>query len=516
MSGSFAWLLTLRATSLLFLRRSVRIFSGVQGVLSRFSKREDMNPTMKSAARVTVLFSLGMLSICFPLNSQGKQSLLNFRHLEHLTEEIPFSGDTVSIVHVYANYPDYRWTGAAESGPEGIACVDDAARAAVLYLRHHQLSGEKKSLVRAKSLLRFILKMPADDGRFYNFIHNDHSINVDGKTSYKSFGWWAARGLWSMCLGYQVFRMVDSDFALLLRRGIAQALPHAKVLLTNYGKYQTLSGYRVPQWLLYESGADVTSELMIGLTEYYRVTGDMQVKGIIEKLAEGLMAMQEGDMVTYPYALHRSWQTMWHMWGNGQTQALAYAGKVLKNKIMVRSAEREARGFYSRLLVQGFLKEMDIADTTKRVVFDQIAYGVRPMVVGLVRLFEATRKIEYLKMAGLAGSWLFGNNVRLQQMYDPATGRCFDGITDSSTVNKNSGAESTIEALYAILEAEQYPVAKKFLRYRKIVSGSNRKYLYAVYRADPGGELTVAVDLSKSTLIFLEGQKSRAFYESLK
>jgi len=32
-------------------------------------------------------------------------------------------------------------------------------------------------------------------------------------------------------------------------------------------------------------------------------------------------------------------------------------------------------------------------------------------------------------------------------MYDPKTGRCYDGIVSKNNVNKNSGAESTIEAL---------------------------------------------------------------------
>ena len=48
-------------------------------------------------------------------------------------------------------------------------------------------------------------------------------------------------------------------------------------------------------------------------------------------------------------------------------------------------------------------------------------------------------------------------------MYDPETGRCFDGILSETEINKNSGAESTIEALYAILEIEANPVAKKKL-----------------------------------------------------
>ncbi|MEX0601988.1 MAG: hypothetical protein WD295_01520, partial [Bacteroidota bacterium] len=66
-------------------------------------------------------------------------SLVNFDHLEHLTELIVMEGDTVAIVRIYSEYPDYTWMDAKESGPEGIACVDDAARAAVVYLRDHEL-----------------------------------------------------------------------------------------------------------------------------------------------------------------------------------------------------------------------------------------------------------------------------------------------------------------------------------------------------------------------------------------
>ena len=65
--------------------------------------------------------------------AQEQSSLVNFKHLEHLTEKIALNGDTVSIVHIYSNYPGYHWVDAKESGPEGIACVDDAARAAVVY-----------------------------------------------------------------------------------------------------------------------------------------------------------------------------------------------------------------------------------------------------------------------------------------------------------------------------------------------------------------------------------------------
>jgi hypothetical protein len=56
-----------------------------------------------------------------------------------------------------------------------------------------------------------------------------------------------------------------------------------------------------------------------------------------------------------------------------------------------------------------------------------------------------------------------GNNPAKTAMYDPKTGRCFDGIIDSTTVNYNSGAESTIEGLYTIIEITNNPIAKQYL-----------------------------------------------------
>jgi len=48
-------------------------------------------------------------------------------------------------------------------------------------------------------------------------------------------------------------------------------------------------------------------------------------------------------------------------------------------------------------------------------------------------------------------------------MYDPSSGRCFDGINSETDVNMNSGAESTIEALLSLLAIEMNKVSKSFL-----------------------------------------------------
>ncbi len=457
--------------------------------------------------------SLPLLLVAFAGCALAPEDIpaINFSHLDHLTERVALGSDTVSIVHIYANFPEYRWVAAAESGPEGIACVDDAARAAVVCLRSFELGGDPASLDRARGLLGFVMHMQAPDGEFNNFILPDHSVNTTGRTSVKSFGWWAARGLWAMALGERVFRGHDSLFARTLDERVSRMLPLVSGLLKDYGKTRVVSGYPIPRWLLSESGADATSELLLGLLEYRKSHDDDSLTAMISKLAGGLILMQDGEGNTPPYGLHRSWETLWHMWGNGQTQVLATAGLMLHDSVMTASAEREARGWYARLLMDGFLKEYDVARSGPPARYDQIAYGVRPMTVGLIRLYEATGKREYLLMAGLAASWLTGNNPAGRAMYDPATGRCFDGIRDSLTLNLNSGAESTIEALYSLVEVEHYPDASNLLACRKAASGSNGKIAYAIFRAPPRTEVTLARDLATGRLSVYEGAESVAF-----
>ena len=254
---------------------------------------------------------------------------------------------------------------------------------------------------------------------------------------------------------------------------------------------------------------------MLGLAEYVSATQDTAAQVFLKKLADGLMTMQDGDEATYPFGLHRSWETMWHMWGNGQTQALAVTGHLLQDPGMVKSAEREARGFYSRLLINGFFKEMDVSDSTSRVRFEQIAYGVRPMAVGLVRLYEATGKQEYLIMAGLAASWLLTNNVTGEVVYDAASGRCFDGIRDSTTINRNSGAESTIEALSTLLEVEHYDLSRRFFHARKVRTVSTKDALAALFAVPGGEEAVVGVEPGSKSLVVLTGKEAGEYFKKI-
>ncbi|HUL43684.1 MAG TPA: hypothetical protein VLY03_04950 [Bacteroidota bacterium] len=436
---------------------------------------------------------------------------INFQHLQNLTERILLAGDSVDIVHIYSNYPSYQWTAAAESGEEGIACVDDAARAALLYIRYFDLTGDTSALNHVRGLIAFVQHMETTDGMFYNFIHADHSINADGRTSYKSFGWWGVRGMWCLSAAYRVFRNRDSVLAASLRIGIVRTFPHIDSLLKSYNTFKAVKGYRVPQWLLYGSGSDVTSALILGLSEYYQATHDRNVGTYIRKFAQGLITMQDGNLKTAPYGLHRSWETMWHMWGNDQTAALAVAGKLLRDRRMISSGELEAQGFFSRLLIEGFRKEIDISSDTSVKEFDQIAYGIRPMVSGLLRLYDATRNSNYRVMAGLAASWLFGDNAAHAAMYDSATGICFDGIRDSATINKNSGAESTIEALWTLVDLGFYPQTRPYLHFSKLHVRKTPEHEFATFGDSAGDEVSVILDLRRGTFSVLEGEESKLF-----
>ncbi len=90
------------------------------------------------------------------------------------------------------------------------------------------------------------------------------------------------------------------------------------------------------------------------------------------------------------------------------------------------------------------------------------------MVSAAVEAYRLTKHQKYADIAGQLAAWFLGANAANKMMYSFTTGRCFDGIQSSSNVNLNSGAESTIEALLAMENAESYPAVKAaFNKYKK-------------------------------------------------
>jgi len=76
------------------------------------------------------------------------------------------------------------------------------------------------------------------------------------------------------------------------------------------------------------------------------------------------------------------------------------------------------------------------------------------MVEAAATAYRVTGSGKYLDAAKRAFNWFVGKNTDGAELYDPATGACFDGITPQG-VNLNLGAESTISYLLARLAMEK-------------------------------------------------------------
>lgn len=436
----------------------------------------------------------------------------NLAHLNHLVEEVEQENTAYAIVHIYAEAPDYAWVA---DDDEGAAALDDAARAAVVYMRYFELTGDEASREKAQRLLRFVAYLQRDNGLFYNFVWtNALDINTEHVNSRADrFEWWAARGVWALGVGARVFKDTDPAFSEWCATHVRRTFPHLENLLTRYQQYTYPGGRTVPVWLVYETASDATSELLLGLVAFQEAYPDVDVDVMIERFAEGISKMQYGSMNAFPWAAHASFIDVWHGWGNSQTQALAEAG-------ILESAIREAEHFYPRLLINGWRHSFPLANPEGGRTFEQIAYATRAVTVGLIRLYEATGDTRYAQMAGLAASWFTGNNVAGVPMYDPRTGRGYDGINSPTLVNTNAGAESTIEALFSILEVEQHPEALAWIDARGEapvqVTKDGEDFLYRIFTVGEGEaeeRLALVMNLTQEQLLVLEGTALTTFLD---
>ncbi len=396
----------------------------------------------------------------------GKASLINTDHLDRLYEEGAANGQTIGYVYIYSEYPDYAFTPAPG---EGIACVDDAARAAIFYLRHYQVAKRGNSLKKARRLLEFIMAMQAKNGLFYNFILNDLTINKNYQRSKAIRDWWSWRALWALGEGAAFYKEREPALSSRMLSAFKRSLPHMSVYTEQYDSVSTYKGITLPQWLPQSFAADQAATLMKGLLHYHNLTQDSAAERLIRVLGEGIIRMQAGNEEQLPHYAFLSWRNQWHAWGNSQATALLLAGEALNYKPFIEASVKELQYFHSYLRRENFLKSFALQreethlKTTDIQKFEQIAYGIRPLVFANIQAYRLLKEERYARQAISIASWLFGNNPSGKLMYDPKSGRCYDGINKPNDINKNAGAESTIEALLILLELENTPETKEWL-----------------------------------------------------
>ncbi len=390
-----------------------------------------------------------------PARSGPPPLSLSLEHLRHLGLDAVVDGQKVRVVALYAEAPDYKPTASpARDGYEGIASLDDAARAAVVYLRSYEASGDTSDRDEALGLLAFAVAMEQADGEFVNFIDAAGRLNRNAPSSRKSMSYWAARSLWALGEAVRVFGPNDAARLTSMRPVLERTVSRM--------------AREIEAGRLIGGSATATAEALLGLLALQTAEPSAVVAELAIRTAELLARHSAGTISVPPWGAHIDRpDATWHAWGCRSSQALAVAARVLGRPEFVASARREADALWGRFLLAGQMPAA-VSRDGEATWFPQIAYGIGPIVEGYLALAEVTGEHRYAVFAGLAAGWFIGANPAGVSMYDEKTGRTFDGIDGPSAalVNRNSGAESTIEALLALQGVTGNPEASRYMRYR--------------------------------------------------
>jgi hypothetical protein len=382
----------------------------------------------------------------------------------------------LGVLWTYANrQPDgtYQRVGGGNYDPttntygQGAFNADDISRAAVVYVRHWQATASAASRAAAYQLLRGLTYLQTSSGtnagNVVLWMQPDGTLNPspnpkdDPDPSDSADSYWLARTMWALGEGYAAFAHTDPDFAGFLAQRLRLAVSAVeREVLTRYGQWLNIDGVRTPAWLI-TRGADATGEALLGLASYVAASFDPQARNALNKLAEGVALMRAGDPRTWPYGAVLPWalsQDDWHAWAGLAPAGLARAYQVAGGTFLRDAALSDAASFTPHLLIaagpqNGWLPAP--ADPT------QIAYGAHSRVESVLAAAAAGQRPALRILAGVAASWFFGNNPAGTPMYSPATGITYDGVDGGGGINHNSGAESTIHGLLAMLALDGAP-----------------------------------------------------------
>ena len=390
-------------------------------------------------------------------------SIVNTTHLEKLTVPVIFlNGETAQGIYVYADAPNYTPTPA---GGEGFTCVDDVARGVLFYLRTASFSTDTSIQNKTFGLLRFLINMQSDNGYFYNFLQSPNIINKSGITSVNQPKWWSWRALQALTESLPVIQSVNAVLANKINLVVDKLIVVIKKDMVNTPQTTTqINGIAVPEWL--PEGADQAATLLLGLIPYCQSANDAVIKVYIRKLADGISLTQLGDAHHFPYACFLTSGNSWHAYGSDMATALFKTGIFLNDTSYTAKAMAEVNSFYPWLINNGFKNSFDVTlsgnafTIENEKVFEQIAYGIRPMVFAAIDAYLLTSDEKYADMAGHLAAWFLGKNTAVANMFSINTGRCYDAINTGNAINKNSGAESTIEALLTMQRVSNYPTVK--------------------------------------------------------
>jgi hypothetical protein len=341
------------------------------------------------------------------------------RQLARLTRPLPAAGPGALAVAVYGDAIDRTIT-AKESGFEGVACVDDAARLLDVLCDVWTRTRADWAERWARGLLDFVLWMQEPDGRWINFVFDwEGARNTRGITSATGENFWHARALVALSHAWLTFG--DGHVEEALHRGLERAAA------------------RTPP-------PDVRA--LHVRTAYLLMAADYRRSPFIDDVGpwcdELLACRTDGVLMNSPQEVGTP-----HLWAHIQEGVLAESAVLLERPELLEVAATSAEELIVPVVEAGFDRQ------------SVTPYDVASCIYALDRLAGATGDARWASLAADARAWFDGRNTAGVPVYDRARGRVADGI-DEGRVSENSGAEANIvaaEALFddAVAEAVQDP-----------------------------------------------------------
>ncbi len=361
----------------------------------------------------------GHINASTPPTAELKRVPGVLRHLRRMTDHITYDGQRAGYIYIYSRRPGQEhgerlhdlappldvFT-AQDSGMEGIACVDDVARAVILALRVYEMTGSQEACELARTWLRFLLYMQQPgDYRLLNFILDRQGTkNVDGQTSYPGGEPWTVRALHAFATAWCVLH--DEDALQRFRHTVFPATGNlqytARYALAVMDLYETQPDRGLRAWI-----EDIAQQIIGSGAHYFR------------------NACGEDEVPLYDYQ---------------QLQAVARAGHLLSQPDYIEACKSTVKYLVEPVIRGGFY-HIYPTQADHQSVFDVSSLGE-----GLETLYQATGEPHYRDLALQCVAWLDGNNPAGAPLYDPETGRCHDNINLQGEIAPTTGAESAIEA----------------------------------------------------------------------
>lgn len=303
--------------------------------------------------------------------------------------------------------------------------TDDNSRALVVCTMYHGLKKDPQIEALASVYLAFLNHMQKPEGNFHNYLSYERTFqDIDGS------GDCVGRTLWAC--GCAINSTLPKYMKMAAKDIFDRDLP----------------------WIKKSTYLRLDASAILGLSQYYQASKDDSLKAIVEKLADNLVKEYQNEAkddwrwfestLTYdnarlPQALFEAYSTVGkekYVEAAKETMAFLIKTQMINNVFVPIGSE----GWYRR--------------GENRAIYDQQPIEAGAMVEAAAAAFYATQDKSYLQIAETAFEWFLGRNSRRQQMYNPETGGCFDGLAPEK-VNMNQGAESSVSYLLARLKLEE-------------------------------------------------------------